>query len=527
MKKIVLTLFTVFTLFAYSQNSFYYVVESIPYQEFQEENIVQFNADDVYSGVIDMPFNFRFFTTENITQFVVGSNGSVTFDASEANSGQTWTLGFDNPILLPSEEIPYPSILGPFHDMDNSVIGNGGVYSGSTGVAPNRRFYAVFEDVPQFQCNDLLSSSQIILHEDTGVVTVNIKSKPVCETWNGGLAVLGLQAFVGSTLEAMTAPNRNTSAWEVTNEAWRFTPIDQFNGFNSTVCDVDSNGSEDFDVDAYKAYISGLLNVDPEADVVEVLDSDDNSVSGIISIVTGENMPENQFTLLLGDNQVLDVTFSVSDCNADDDNDGIVNSDEDLNGNGNLNDDDTDADGIPNYLDNDDDGDYVLTNVEIVFGDGDAQNRGGGEPTFLDTDSDGIFNHLDIDDDGDGALSLEEDHNGNLDPTDDDINNNGIPDYLDNEALSIDNVSVNSILLSVYPNPVNDVLSIEFASQLNLNGESFKLKIYDYQGRLISEAESSVENNYLNTNVSYLSSGNYLVVVESERFKKAKKFMKE
>ncbi|MDT0559090.1 T9SS type A sorting domain-containing protein [Ichthyenterobacterium sp. W332] len=522
---LLLSVFILFTILGFSQNTFHYVVESIPYQEFQEEDVIQFNSDDIYSNIIDIPFNFSFYTTQNITEFVIGSNGTVTFDSALANEFQEWNLGFDNPVLLPSEDLPYPGILGPFHDMNNSVSTTGGVYTGITGVYPNRKFYTVFEDIAQFQCEYLFSSSQIVMHEDTGVITVNIKSRPVCEDWNGGLAVLGLQASINDELVGITAPGRNTSAWGSASEAWRFTPIDQFNGFNSIVCDTDSNGSEDFDIDAYKAFISSLLNVDPELDVVSVLDSEGNSVSGTITFVEGDNMPENEYILVLGDNEGFTINFSVLDCSADDDNDGLVNNEEDLNGNGNLNDDDTDADGIPNYLDDDDDGDFVLTNIELVFDD--TLNRGGNSPGFLDTDGDNIFNHLDIDDDGDGALSLDEDYNGNGDPTDDDINNNGIPDYLDNDALSIDDISINSTLLSVYPNPVKDNLSIEFASQLNLEGESFTLKIYDYLGRKISQHVSSVNSSLLYVDISYLASGNYVVVVENDSFRKAKKFVKK
>jgi FKBP-type peptidyl-prolyl cis-trans isomerase FkpA len=49
----------------------------------------------------------------------------------------------------------------------------------------------------------------------------------------------------------------------------------------------------------------------------------------------------------------------------DNDLDGILSKDEDLNGNGDYYDDDTDGDGIPNFIDIDDDGDGTNTLVEI------------------------------------------------------------------------------------------------------------------------------------------------------------------
>ncbi len=89
----------------------------------------------------------------------------------------------------------------------------------------------------------------------------------------------------------------------------------------------------------------------------------------------------------------------------DDDKDGVVETDLTL---------DTDGDNIPNYIDNDDDGDGILTKNEL---DED------GNP--LDTDGDGIYDYLDADDDNDNVLTINESLlNSDNDPA-------NIPDYLD------------------------------------------------------------------------------------------------
>ena len=142
----------------------------------------------------------------------------------------------------------------------------------------------------------------------------------------------------------------------------------------------------------------------------------------------------------------IQAAIDAFDCN-DDDMDGIPNSFEDLDMDGDLANDDTDMDGIPNYLDDDDDGDGVPTNLEIGDTDGDAI------PNYLDDDDDGdsilsIFedavgglntdgdalpNYLDDDDDGDGALTIDEnpDPDGDGDPADAiDSDMDGTPDYL-------------------------------------------------------------------------------------------------
>lgn len=72
------------------------------------------------------------------------------------------------------------------------------------------------------------------------------------------------------------------------------------------------------------------------------------------------------------------------------------------------------------------DRDGVVNNDEDVDGDGDVLND--------DTDEDGIRNYLDIDDDNDGVLTRDEDPNGDGDPTNDDTDGDGIPDYLDADS---------------------------------------------------------------------------------------------
>jgi len=103
---------------------------------------------------------------------------------------------------------------------------------------------------------------------------------------------------------------------------------------------------------------------------------------------------------------------------ADNDNDGLTDNMEDLNGDGDYMNDDTDMDGIANYFDEDDDGDGITTLLE---------------ETMVDTDMDGIVNYLDNDDDGDGVPTILEDANGDGDYTNDDSDGDGIPNYLDSD----------------------------------------------------------------------------------------------
>ena len=75
---------------------------------------------------------------------------------------------------------------------------------------------------------------------------------------------------------------------------------------------------------------------------------------------------------------------------SDSDADGVIDLNEDLNGNNNLDDDDTDQDGTPNYLDTDDDGDGIDTIDEDYNNDGNPMNE--------DSDGDMIPDYLDAQD---------------------------------------------------------------------------------------------------------------------------------
>lgn len=75
---------------------------------------------------------------------------------------------------------------------------------------------------------------------------------------------------------------------------------------------------------------------------------------------------------------------------ADHDRDGVPSWMEDLNGDQIIANDDTDGDGRPDYMDTDDDGDFIPTREEIII-------EEDGSLTFPDGDNDGTPNYLDPD----------------------------------------------------------------------------------------------------------------------------------
>lgn len=276
-----------------------------------------------------------------------------------------------------------------------------------------------------------------------------------------------------------------------------------------TGIDSDGDGLDD-------AYDNFIIPEDTDGDIFpDFLDLDSDN----------DNIPDN----IEGNDQNHDGVADNTPTGTDIDNDGLDDgyegsnvNDQDVNDEINvpltdLPDSDADAgvDGDVDYRDNDDDNDGILTSIEAaeVFRSTNA---------FLDTDGDSIPNYLDEDDDGDGVLTINEDYDGDGDPTNDDTNENGIPDYLDEDvALS---TNENSLLVSrLYPSPTKGILTIEFD---NLLGNS-SIKIYSLQGKEVYTNKQQIQNNTTQIDVSNLSQGVYFIRLENENQFTIKKFLKE
>ena len=202
--------------------------------------------DDIFSGLITIPFDFCFYGN-TYNQLVIGANGLISFDISLANAYCSYAYSSS----IPSTPIltgPYEnSIHGAYHDIDPSIAGD--INYAVLGAAPCRTFVVNFSNVAHFSCNNLLTTQQIVIYETTNAIEVYIEDKPTCATWNSGNALIGIQN-IGAT-QGICPPNRNTGPWTATNEAWRFTPngtpnyvVEWFNsvgvsqGFGDTLLNV-------------------------------------------------------------------------------------------------------------------------------------------------------------------------------------------------------------------------------------------------------------------------------------------------
>ncbi|MCF6132646.1 T9SS type A sorting domain-containing protein [Flavobacterium wongokense] len=324
-----------------------------------------------------------------------------------------------------------------------------------------------------------------------------MEDKPV--GWNGGRGVIGL---VNTTTQAIAAPGRNAGNWNASQEAWRFYRSGYFPNYSFVRCDDNADGIQTFDLsvaanDLYPnpAAVSFFeTQVDAQAQVNPI--ANPNAYLNI----------SNPMTIYTNINSVVrPVTLSVIDCSIDADNDSVPTSAEDINNDTNLANDDTDFDGIPNYSDNDDDGDLVLTSVEYVFF---KTNVTQSANILLDTDNDGIPNYLDKDDDGDGLLTWREDYNHNGNPSDDDTNSNGTADYLESAvALGTSQVSLTTAAIKVYPNPTSDLLNI----QNNTEDVNASIEIYSINGSKIKSLKATEALTTIS--VAELQAGVYFVKV--------------
>jgi|GEM_PF-3671940 len=200
-----------------------YTVDTVPYLSFPSTGTaVSANTDDVWSSVITLPFNFCFFGN-TYNQCVIGSNGILSFDISYAGNYCPWPLNGAGTTAspIPNSNLPFNSIMCPYQDIDPAVAGN--ITYSVQGTAPRRMFIVSFNQVAQYSCTTLNSTSQLVLYESTNIIDVYIANKALCTTWNNGNAIEGIQDATATNAYVVTG--RNNVQWTATNDGYRFQPV--------------------------------------------------------------------------------------------------------------------------------------------------------------------------------------------------------------------------------------------------------------------------------------------------------------
>ena len=496
-KYILFMLFAILSLKGISQNN--YAVAPIPFQPFSGTLAPLTTEDDRYSGVINLPFNFDFYGT-SYNQIIVSTNGYIDFRTDLAGQYSPWAISY---------QIPWPSfavkssIFGCYSDLNNPVGGQGAISYGTYGTAPNRKFVVVYDNQPHYQCNNTIApdSFQISISEASSIIDVQIINRTPCNTWQQGAGVIGLINSDGT--QGITPPGRNTGSWTASQEAWRFYRPNYYPNYSFVRCGDMTTGIQFFNL----AVAAGDLSSSPSGVTFhETMVDAQTNVNAIANTASYANITNPQTIYANSNGIVKPVILSVVDCNIDFDSDNAASEIEDVNGDSNLANDDTDFDGIPNYLDNDDDGDLVLTNLEYVFAN--KNNVTQGANILRDTDSDGIPNYLDNDDDGDNVLTFLEDYNRDGNPSNDDTNTNGSADYLDFAvALGVTPITLTNDAIKLYPNPTTEVLNI----QNNAEDTNALIEIYAINGAKVKSLKAT--ETLTTISVADLQTGVYFVKV--------------
>ncbi|MEH6682697.1 MAG: gliding motility-associated C-terminal domain-containing protein [Sediminicola sp.] len=218
--------------------------------------------------------------------------------------------------------------------------------------------------------------------------------------------------------------------------------------------------------------IGTLVTTDPTNGSISVNNNgtpNDPSDDTMVYVPNDDSTGSDSFTYTICDNQgncsTATITIVVNGpdmVDLDSDNDGILDSFEDLNldvdADPATNATDSDMDGVPDYLDLDSDNDGIPDNVEAQATDSyvppsglDLNNNGlddvyegnGSIGLFpVDTDGDGLPDYLDVDSDGDevpdSTEAYDNDHTGfpNLVATGSDKNNNGMDDIYEPSMIT-------------------------------------------------------------------------------------------
>ena len=135
----------------------------------------------------------------------------------------------------------------------------------------------------------------------------------------------------------------------------------------------------------------------------------------------------------------------------------------------------------------------------------DAINPGQSETPYNQVDDDCDATTLDDDLDQDGFVLANDcdDSNAAINPDAEEIPNNGIDEDCDGSDATSATFDLSGSVLQIYPNPTNDVISIDFSAPIR-----FRSELFDAKGRLVFTSENEVV-----IDVSQLVSGTYLLKV--------------
>lgn len=221
-----------------------YAITTIPYTPFPyvvatgTEDLTLYN-DDIYSGVQTLPFTFCFYDS-SYNNVVIGSNGLMTFDETNAADFNTYDVIQPIPYNV-GTDYPKAAIMGIYTDLDPRPGPSSTIEASPPdrkiqwrveGTAPCRKFIVSYYHIGVYNMGmggpgvcgyDNPTTFQMVIYESTGLIDVYIQQKACnSSTSSGGRTILGIQNW--NRDKAVAAPGKNSTIWNESNTAYRFTP---------------------------------------------------------------------------------------------------------------------------------------------------------------------------------------------------------------------------------------------------------------------------------------------------------------
>jgi gliding motility-associated-like protein len=243
------------------------------YQNIVLQDDATSDSIEVFSGGA-----FNFFGNSR-THFMICSQGFISFDLSNTNSGQQNGM-FSTPSAIPSTggATPKEFITGYWADLDPS-IGVAQIETYEIGTSPHRARVVNFINIEHFFSATTgsgdTSTFQIVLYENSNIIQIHSQQLRS----DGGTMVQGIENFAGTSAYALSS--RNNQNFELDNDYIAFIPsVQNFTytwssvgtGASSTVLPSNSytvtvsNGScsdvVNFDIDELPSDVDPNLSVD-------------------------------------------------------------------------------------------------------------------------------------------------------------------------------------------------------------------------------------------------------------------------
>ncbi|TVZ15105.1 gliding motility-associated C-terminal domain-containing protein [Maribacter sp. MAR_2009_72] len=448
-------------------------------------------------------------TGDQLRPMVIATDAVVKYTATVTKAGNTFSLpnftvvclpeaaDLENDIVTTDEEIPV-NIAIYDNDADLPDVGSltttdpaNGTVTIEDGGTPNNPLDDVVTYTPDVDFNGTDSFQYTICNAygDCSTATVTIDVLPILDTNDDSIAININEIDVIDTWPANDNDLPVSGTFSVTQPS------------NGSVT-VDDNGTPDNPSDDIPTYFPNNNYLGTDAFEYTVCDLNGNCDTATITIL-----------------------ISPYGVDLDSDDDGIVDSFEDLNLDGDndpsTNPTDSDGDGFPDYLDIDSDGDGIPDNVEAqttadyipptgmdVNGNGidDAYEVNGLTGIFpIDTDGDNLPDYLDEDSDNDNVPDIIEGH---------DYNQDGIANVVrigsDKDDDGLDDGFEASIIVDV---DVNDEINDPYNDLPNTDGDEesdYRDTDDDDDGIATIDEDVNLNGNYLDDDSDEDGIPNYL-----------------